>query len=106
MINEVALVLLYGMFGWKVAGLYLITGLSIAILAGWIIGRLHMERFIEDWVHSVGVSQNGSDDSAISWEDRVVYGLNAVKEIVGKVWPYVLAASLSARVSMGMFPRG
>ena len=50
MVNEVALVLLFGLFGWKVAGLYLSTGLLIAIISGWVIGRLRMEKHIEDWV--------------------------------------------------------
>ena len=51
MVNEVALVLLFGLFGWKVAALYLGTGLVIAILAGWVIGRLHPERQVEGWVY-------------------------------------------------------
>ena len=50
MVNEIALVLLYGLFGWKVAAIYLGTGLLIAMIAGWVIGRLHMERHLEDWV--------------------------------------------------------
>ena len=50
MVNEIALVLLYGLFGWEVAALYLVTGLLIAMVAGWVIGRLKMERYIQDWV--------------------------------------------------------
>ena len=50
MINEVAAILLYGMFGWRIALIYVVTGLIIAIIAGWVIGRLKMERFIEGWV--------------------------------------------------------
>jgi len=106
MINEVALVLLYGMFGWKVAGLYVVTGLFIAIFAGWVIGRLHMERFIEDWVHSVELGQNSSEDSAMTWDDRVLYGTSAVKEIVGKVWPYVLAGIAVGAGIHGYVPKG
>ena len=51
MINEVALVLLFGLFGWKVAALYLGTGLVIAMIAGWVIGRLHLEGWVEGWVY-------------------------------------------------------
>jgi len=105
MINEVALVLLYGMFGYKVAGLYLVTGLSIAILAGWVIGRLHMERFVEDWVHGVGVGQ-AAEDSSMTWEDRILYGTSAVKEIVGRVWPYVLAGIAVGAGIHGYVPQG
>ena len=51
MINEVALVLLFGLFGWKVAALYVGTGLVIAMVAGWTIGRLHLEKWVEAWVY-------------------------------------------------------
>ena len=50
MVNEVALTLLFGLFGWKVALLYLGLGLTVAIVAGWVIGRLKMEAYLEDWV--------------------------------------------------------
>ena len=90
MVNEIALVLLYGLFGWKIAALYLATGLFIAIFAGWTIGRLHMEKGIEDWVFQSQMGEAGADEQ-LDWAARVHYGLNAVKEIVGKVWPYVLA---------------
>jgi hypothetical protein len=90
MVNEVALGLLFGMFGWKVATLYLVLGLSVAIVSGLIIGRLGMERYLEDWVRAM---QNSSpvDPAAErpSWAGRIDAGVAYVKEIVGKVWPYV-----------------
>ena len=89
MVNEVALVLLFGMFGWKVAGLYLGTGLLIAIIAGWVIGRLHMEKHVEDWVFETK-SGSGTEDESLDWSARVRLGWDAVKEIVGQVWLYVL----------------
>jgi uncharacterized protein len=89
MVNEIALVLLLGLFGWKVAGLYLVTGLVIAIVSGWTIGRLHMEKHVEDWVYA---TQTGAaEDERLAWPDRVRYGANAVRDIVGKVWPYIMA---------------
>lgn len=106
MINEIALVLLYGMFGLRIAGLYLITGLSIAVLAGWVIGRLRLERFIEEWVHGVGVNQDSSQPSAVTWEDRIVYGTDAVKEIVGRVWPYILIGIAVGAGIHGYVPEG
>lgn len=89
MVNEVALVLLFGLFGWKVAGLYLSTGLTIAIVAGWIIGRLKLEGHVEPWVWKI---QSGSAEPEIeqTWAGRVTAGRAAVREIVGKVWIYVL----------------
>jgi uncharacterized protein len=90
MVNEVALVLLFGLFGWKVAGLYAGTGVAIAILSGWTIGRLKMESHVEPWVYATQAGQ-GPEEESLSWAARVEAGLAAVKDIVGKVWPYVLA---------------
>jgi len=92
MVNEVALVLLYGLFGWKIAALYLGTGLVIAMVSGWVIGRLGMERHVEDWVYAIPSGGDGSPSGErLSWRDRVRYGIDAIRAIVGKVWPYVLA---------------
>ncbi len=64
MVNEIALVLLYGLFGWKVAAIYLGTGLGIAILAGWVIGRLHMEPHVEPWVYATKLGVGGVEEEA------------------------------------------
>ncbi len=90
MINEVALVLLFGLFGWKVAALYMGTGLVIAIVAGWVIGRLRLERWVERWVYETKTGA-AAEASSPTWADRGRAGRDAVKDIVGKVWPYVLA---------------
>jgi uncharacterized membrane protein YraQ (UPF0718 family) len=92
MVNEVALVLLFGMFGWKVAALYLGLGLFVAIFSGLIIGKLKMERFLEDWVQKIlGEQAAHNSDEQPSWVERFEAGGAHVKEIVGKVWPYILA---------------
>jgi uncharacterized membrane protein YraQ (UPF0718 family) len=92
MVNEVALVLLFGLFGWKVAALYLALGLSVAIVAGLVIGRLGMERHLEDWVREMQATQSAAYESATPlWAERIDAGVAHVKEIVGKVWPWVLA---------------
>ena len=106
MINEVAIVLLLGMFGWKIALLYVITGLVIAILAGWIIGRLKLERFVEDWVFELKSANAATATEHISFVDRIKYGLDAVRDIVGKVWPYVLAGIAVGAVIHGYVPEG
>src|SRR5512136_1647432 len=62
MINEVAVVLLFGLFGWRIAGLYVATGLLIAISAGFVIGRLQVERYVEDWVYTVKGQDAGLED--------------------------------------------
>lgn len=89
MVNEVALVLLFGLFGWKVAGLYLGTGLLIAIISGWVIGRLHMEKHVQDWVYKTETGTGAGEESQ-DWPSRIRLGLDAVKDIVGRVWLYVL----------------
>jgi len=106
MINEVAVVLLFGMFGWKVAGVYVTTGLAIAILSGWIIGRLKMEHGVEDWVHEVQMGESQSDDEPMTWQDRIDAGKTAVREIVGKVWPYVLVGIGVGAGIHGYVPEG
>jgi uncharacterized membrane protein YraQ (UPF0718 family) len=90
MVNEVALVLLFGLFGWKVAALYLAMGLSVAMVAGMIIGRLKMERHLEDWVRDITASKPTAETTHLDWADRLDAGLRHVREIVGKVWPYVI----------------
>lgn len=90
MVNEVALTLLFGMFGWKVALLYLGLGLSVAIVAGWIIGRLKMEAHLEDWVRNMPRISAQLEASGMSLGERIDAGFQSVREIVGKVWPYIL----------------
>lgn len=90
MVNEIALVLLYGMFGWKVAALYMGTGLGIAMIAGWIIGRLKQEKHVEEWVYAVKMGTAGDADKSMTWADRAAQGRMTVREIVGKVWIYVV----------------
>ncbi|HNX44998.1 MAG TPA: permease [Bacteroidales bacterium] len=89
MINEVAVVLLFGLFGWKVALIYILTGLLIAITAGWIIGRLHLEKWVEGWVYQMKAGSHPEDEK-LTFPARINMGLSAVKEIVGKVWIYVI----------------
>jgi uncharacterized membrane protein YraQ (UPF0718 family) len=91
MVNEVALVLLFGMFGWQVAGLYLLLGLAVAIFAGLVIGQLKMENHLEDWVQKIARGEATVPDQNMSWLARFEAGGGHVREIVGKVWPYVIA---------------
>lgn len=90
MVNEVAVVLLFGLFGWRVAALYTSTGVVIAIASGWTIGRLHLERHVEEWVFKTRSGAAGLPEEHVEWADRLEAGWQAMKDIVGKVWPYVL----------------
>jgi len=88
-INEVAVVMLFGLFGWKVAGLYIASGLIIAIIAGVVIGRLKMERYVEDFVWQMQ-NQGAGVIEKLTFQERIERSWDSVKEIVGKVWLYVV----------------
>ncbi|RLD67874.1 MAG: permease [Bacteroidetes bacterium] len=90
MINEVALVLLAGLFGWKVAVIYVVTGLTIAILSGWLIGKFKMEKYVADWVYKVKSSHEAEIEEKITFQERIQKGYESVKEIVGKIWVYII----------------
>jgi Predicted permeases len=89
MINEVAVVLLFGLFGWKVALIYVVTGLVIAIAAGWTIGKLKLERWVQDWVFQTHLGEMNGEEEVDGLTTRIRFGYDAVREIVGKVWIYV-----------------
>ncbi|MDH5299027.1 MAG: permease, partial [Desulfobulbaceae bacterium] len=105
MVNEIALVLLYGLLGWKIAALYLVTGLAVAIAAGWVIGRLGMEGYVEEWVQQVLA---GSSEAEIryTWAGRLRYGREAVVDIVAKVWPFVVGGIAVGAAIHGYVPEG
>jgi uncharacterized membrane protein YraQ (UPF0718 family) len=89
MVNEVALTLLFAMFGWNVALLYLGLGLTVAIVSGWVIGRLKMEAHLEDWVRDMPHTVAVVGEDGLSLGERLAAGFASVREIVGRVWPYV-----------------
>lgn len=90
MINEIAVVLLFGLFGWKTALIYVATGLTIAIFSGFVIGKLKLEKYIEDWVRNMTAANAVYREEKISFPDRIDSGFKAVREIVGKVWIYIV----------------
>ena len=106
MVNEIALGLLYGLLGWEIAAIYMGTGLFIAIFAGWIIGRLKLEGYIEDWVTNINAPVITLEEEQLTWNDRFRYGWDAVKEIVGKVWIYVILGIAVGAGIHGFVPEG
>jgi len=101
MVNEVALGLLFGLVGWKVALTYLGFGLGVAIVSGWVIGRLHLEHWLEDWVRNLRTGPVELVSAKLSPVDRIKMGIEAVREIVGKVWPWIIAG-----IAVGAFIHG
>jgi uncharacterized membrane protein YraQ (UPF0718 family) len=102
-INEVALVMLLGLFGWRIAGLYILSGLVIATIAGFIIGRLKLERYVEDFVWKIH-SQGTLDGEKLTWSIRFERAWDSVKEIIRKVWLYVIVAIAIGAAIHGYVP--
>lgn len=88
MVNEVAVILLWGLFGWKIALFYVASGVLIASTAGWIIGKLKLEKWVESFVFEVKVGQ--SKETKITFNGRLTNGLHYTKDILSKVWPYII----------------
>jgi len=104
MINEVALVLLLGLFGWKVALIYVVTGLTIAILAGFILEKLKLQRFVADWVYKTQAKHAAMEENSLTFNQRIAKGFETVKEIVGKIWIYILAGIAVGAGAHGFVP--
>jgi len=102
MVNEVALILLFGMFGWKIAALYLVSGLVVAIVGGIVIGKLGLEHLVEEYVYRIKVGETQIAEP--TWSERIAYARGYVREIVGKVWPYVLGGIAIGAVMHGYVP--
>lgn len=100
MINEVALVLLLGMFGWKIALIYIGSGLLIAIFSGIIIGKLKVENLVEEFVYNHKINSNAIV-AKMSWHDRFEYAKNYTLDILKKIWPYILIG-----IGIGAFIHG
>ena len=104
MVNEIALGLLFALVGWKVALLYLGVGLGIAIAAGWVIGRLHLEHWLEAWVRDLRSGAAELPPAGLTVADRVRAGLDAMRDIVGRVWPWMLAGIAVGACIHGFVP--
>jgi len=104
MVNEVALGLLFGLVGWKVALAYLGFGLAVAIVSGWVIGRLHLEHWLEAWVRDIRTAAAELPPERRTAVDRIKAGIAAVREIVGKVWLWIIAGIAAGAFIHGYVP--
>lgn len=104
MVNEVALGLLFALVGWKVALIYLFFGLSIAIVSGWVIGRFHLEHWLQEWVRNIRSGTAELPPANPTIIDRITAGIDAVHEIVGKVWPWIIAGIAAGAFIHGYVP--
>ena len=107
MVNEIALVMLFGLFGWKIAGLYMGTGLLVAVVAGFFIGRVpNVERGVEDFVWQISMGQAALQEAKPSWRERFTKAWQSTREIVGKVWLYVVIGIAVGAGIHGYVPAG
>jgi uncharacterized membrane protein YraQ (UPF0718 family) len=90
MINEVAVVLLFSFFGWQTALIYVSTGLTIAIISGFVIGKMRLEKYVEEWVYEIKSVNADTTEEKLRFSERIEYGYIAVKDIVKKVWLYIV----------------
>ena len=104
MVNEVALILLWGLFGWKIAFLYVGTGVVVAIVAGIVIGRLGMEKYVQDYVYTMKVG--AGTEEALSWRGRATYARGYTIDLLKKIWPYVLIGIGGGAFIHGYAPEG
>jgi hypothetical protein len=104
LVNEIALGMLFTLFGWKIALLYVIAGLTIAVVAGYVLGRAHVERWVEPFVFETKVSAAMASGAKLSWRDRVELGREEVVSIVRKVLPYLLVGIALGAIIHGWVP--
>jgi len=104
MVNEVALGLLLALVGWKVAAIYLGFGLALSIVSGWVIGRLHLEGWLEEWVRNVRAGAIELPTERPSVVDRIRAGLDAVRDIVGRVWIWIIVGIAAGALIHGYVP--
>ena len=100
LVNEIAIGLLFGMFGLGPTLLYVVAGLTVAIVAGWILGRLGVEKWVEPFVFETRLGGQVIDTTAgLGWDDRIQMGVEEVATILRKIWPYLLVGiSLGAAI--------
>lgn len=100
MVNEVAVVLLWGLFGWKITAIYIGTGLCVAIIGGFIIGRLKLEKWVQEYVYEMHMGETNIVFSQ-TFRERLDYAKMTTKDILGKIWPWVIGA-----IAIGAFIHG
>jgi uncharacterized membrane protein YraQ (UPF0718 family) len=104
MINEVAVMMLFSLFGWKVGVVYMLVGLVISVVTGWIIGSLKLEKWLQDWVLKLKSGSEATQNIQLNLHDRIQAGAVAVKEIMVKIWPYVILGIAAGAVVHGYVP--
>ena len=104
MVNEVGVIMLIGLFGWKTGIIYTLAGLIIAVVSGWIIGKLKLEKWIQDWVYKAKFGNTQLPEAVLLFEDRIKFGFEAVKDTFKKIWLYVIVGMAIGSFIHGYIP--
>ncbi len=99
MVNEVALIMLWGLFGWKIALIYAGTGVALAIVSGMVIGKMKMEKYVQDYVWEMQIANTEVVET--SFREKIDYARSYTVELLRKLWPYVVIG-----VGIGAFVHG
>ncbi|HTZ18752.1 MAG TPA: permease [Dissulfurispiraceae bacterium] len=102
MVNEVALIMLWGLFGWKIAVIYAGTGVFLAILSGIVIGKLRMEKYVQDYVWKTKVGE--MEVAETGFRDKLAYARDYTSDLLKKLWPYVVIGISLGAVVHGYIP--
>lgn len=105
MVNEVALGLLYGLFGWKISLIYVVSGEIIAIVSGMVLGRMKLEKYVEGYVYEMNVNAV-IDIPNLSIKDRLKDSWAFTRELIKKIWIYVIVGIAIGGVMHGWIPTG
>jgi uncharacterized membrane protein YraQ (UPF0718 family) len=104
MINEVAVIMLFSLFSWKVGVIYMLSGLAIAVIAGLIIGKLKLERWLQEWVLKMRTVISEPENQVLTFDDRIRTGVEAVKDVFSKIWLYLVVGIAVGAAVHGYVP--
>jgi len=104
MVNEIALIMLWGLFGWQIALLYIAAGVTVAIIAGIVIGKLRMEKYVEEYVFSMTIGSMEIEE--LTWKQRFAGAAVYVRDILKKIWLYVVIGIAIGAIMHGWVPEG
>ena len=106
MVNEIAIILLYGIAGWKITALYMVLGLLIATFSGWIIAKFHLEKYIEEWIFDESSKICCIYKCKINWNERIAFSWTTVREIFKQIWIYIVIGIMIGACINSYIPEG
>ncbi len=106
LVNEAAVAALWATLGLKATVMYIISGVALGVLGGYLIGLLKLEKYVEDFVYKMKVGKQSTEDQKLTMKERAEYAFESVKEIVGRVWLYVIIGVAIGGIFHGYAPEG